>query len=56
MFNTFTFTPTTVLITSCYLMAPASTSEGSAEAADRLRVLEQSHSGMRIAEADLKLR
>eukprot|EP00775_Hariotina_reticulata_P012580 gene12580-12710_t len=41
---------------SCYLMAPPAKSEGSADATERLRVLEQSHSGLHIAEADLKLR
>lgn len=41
----------------CYLIAPAAESSDRADvAAERLRVLENSHNGLHIAEADLRIR
>eukprot|EP00878_Enallax_costatus_P045547 GHUV01054958.1.p1 GENE.GHUV01054958.1~~GHUV01054958.1.p1 ORF type:complete len:399 (+),score=85.44 GHUV01054958.1:937-2133(+) len=40
----------------CFLMAPPDDWEGSERATERLRVLEKSHNGLHIAEADLKIR
>lgn len=40
----------------CFLMAPPEDWEGSDRSTERLRVLENSHNGLHIAEADLKIR
>jgi hypothetical protein len=40
----------------CFLIAPAAGSDGAAVAVKRLRVLEESHNGLVIAQADLEIR
>lgn len=40
----------------CYLMAPPAEAAGAGEAAERLRVLENNHNGLSVAEFDLKIR
>jgi ATP-dependent DNA helicase RecG len=40
----------------CFLIAPPAGSDAAAVAAKRLRVLEESHNGLVIAQADLEIR
>jgi ATP-dependent DNA helicase RecG len=40
----------------CFLIAPPVGSDGDAAAAKRLKVLEESHNGLVIAQADLEIR